>query len=521
MAEPSTELETTQRQVIQLLLERIIMEDRKTQLEGTKMANERNLVTLPTEIARLRESTAALETELAELQPAVTTLLQEQSLLTKRRDRLQDELGSAQAKFVLSKGELEKTQVRVAKLNSTIAATREALASSQVASTELTAEEEALNAAYGPLILQLEAVRDGLEVTEKRVAKMRTRKGMLAAELDTASGTLSSTKADCEEVRAALKATRFRLQNVRVERKQCAADDAAARREIKENEELTASLLQELEALKAEAPALAAQRTAATVELEEALAAVERFESGRMAAVLALDDTVEEPGNDGNDEQSTGMMLDDRLVQTGLRLDATVQEADERLMALDEFSETVRGVMDTAAARRDLAQRSLELLSVENRRVSEEMKLTLNMAFEAMQKMQGQWDRAVASNAAELRELKADALRVADTQRSEVASIQLVQADLKAQASALEALASERRTLAEEEKALQRRYVLLREQRRRRLENPTQNPTQRFPTKLPSMPIDLEEVAEAAGANAEKATKTLLRFFGQEKPSQE
>ena len=69
-------------------------------------------------------------------------------------------------------------------------------------------------------------------------------------------------------------------------------------------------------------------------------------------------------------------------------------------------------------------------------------------------------------------------------------------------------LTKKRRGLAAEEEALRRRYVQLRE---RRLAKQAGKP--------PPLPVprDVDDVAEAVGANVEKAAVAFFRLFGKEK----
>uniref|UniRef100_A0A7S2JUC1 Cilia- and flagella-associated protein 157 n=1 Tax=Haptolina brevifila TaxID=156173 RepID=A0A7S2JUC1_9EUKA len=257
-----------------------------------------------------------------------------------------------------------------------------------------------------------------------------------------------------------------------------------------------------MDALKAEGPALLARRTAARAELEEALGAVERFESGQMPALLSLDGPSAEADGDG-------AALDERILETSKRLELTAQEVDGRLRAFSQFSETVGGVMNTAASRRDTAQRTLELLSIEQRRAGEEMKLTLNAALEAMKEMQSQWDAAVAANAAELKDLKADTSRAAEQRGAKAEAIAGMRDELAARVASLNELSAERRTLAEEEELLRRRYTQLRQRRDAKVTGRTLFGT-----------TDLEEVAEVAGASAVKAAvkagEGLLRLLNKD-----
>ena len=123
-----------------------------------------------------------------------------------------------------------------------------------------------------------------------------------------------------------------------------------------------------------------------------------------------------------------------------------------------------------------------------------------------MEQMQSQWEAAVAANAAELRELQADASGSAKTQADGLTRLKDTRAELDRQAAALGALSDERRSLAASQDKLRKRYALLRQRRQAKLGGKGNIPIE--------MPLDLEEVAEASGAVAEKAAVALLRFFG-------
>ena len=260
-----------------------------------------------------------------------------------------------------------------------------------------------------------------------------------------------------------------------------------------------------------------------------------------MPAALGLDEAADgAPSGGASSEDGSGAALDERISESGRRFELAAQEADGRLEALTQFSETaraamgtasshlpapaphpltlgltlaltlgltqVRGAMDTASARRDEAQKALEVLAVEQRRASEQLKLTVGQALGAMEQMQSQWDAAVASNAAELRELQSDAADTAKTQADELARLRGARAELDRQTAALEALSDERRSLAASQDKLRKRYALLRQRRQAKLGGKG--------NRAIDMPLDLEEVAEASGAVAEKAAVALLRFFG-------
>merc|ERR1719263_1911168 len=128
-----------------------------------------------------------------------------------------------------------------------------------------------------------------------------------------------------------------------------------------------------------------------------------------------------------------------------------------------------------------------------------------------MEEMQSQWDGAVDSNAVEVRRLKAAASQAAEVRGEATAALDRKRTAIESEAQALSSLSATRRGLAEEEAALRKRYVALRQ---RRLAKLKQGGAGR---PFPAAPVDLEEVAEVAGANAEKAAAALLRFFSSDK----
>jgi len=467
----------------------------KVSLGEKRMQCERTLVTLPAEITKLRDTITAIEVELEELQPAVDMLAGERLTLIEDQARLVSELANSSALLSSLQKQCNETSLRVEELTSATAETSEAIASSELKFAQLSSEELELETAYEPLCAALSAAQVETIDVEERTSKFRRRNDTLAANLSESSAALATSKAACELARSELKQARIKLVSMRKERKACAIETDAAQLEINESEELAASLLSEMETLKIEAPALFARRNTAKTEVEEALAAVERFESEQMAATLALDSG-----------EGEGASLDEQIVATGLQLERATEEVDGRMRALSQFSETVVDAMETASARRDSAQRALELLSAEQRRASEEMKQTMSTALKAMEAMQGQWDAAVSANAAELRELKAGTSAASEKQRANAVVLERRRADLAAQALALRALAQERQTLSEEEETLRDRYDQLRARRLAKL-RPAQPAAQTSTTS--QIPL-----AEAAGANAEKAAVALLRFFG-------
>jgi hypothetical protein len=142
------------------------------------------------------------------------------------------------------------------------------------------------------------------------------------------------------------------------------------------------------------------------------------------------------------------------------------------------------------------------------------MELTMRTAVEALGAMQGEWDAAVQANLAELRQIRADATRVAEKQDDEVKALEKMREDLAAQTRALGALSEEKRSIEAKEAELRRRYAQLGQRRDAELRGDT--PLQGggvFPG------IGVEDVLERAGEGAEKAAVELIRMFGSKKES--
>lgn len=265
MAEPSTDLEVEQRKVIEVLMEQA----RQFELESSKTAMARTMVTLPADISQLRAATAALEAQLADLRPALATLEEEQSALTQQEVSLQNELESTQAELTVQAEKVEKLSARVAELTSATAETRGELTTRAEVLAELASEEAEMEGAYPTLVGELQAVRGEIDATAKRLAKLHAQNDPLSAELEEADGELMSGKKEYDAARLSLTLSRQKLASVRKEREQLAVADAAAQRELAENEELMAGLTEEMDSLKEAAPALFARRTKVQAQLEE------------------------------------------------------------------------------------------------------------------------------------------------------------------------------------------------------------------------------------------------------------
>ena len=405
--------------------------------------------------------------------------------------------------------EVETAQTRVDALSTAVAERTEAIASNKQTLFDLVESEKAAEAAYPPLKAQLAGVKAEIDTEALKVAELDKENARLTAEFEDRSAVLAELKAVYEEQYAGVRETRLKLEEARTELAGLSDIEGDAKREIEENEALIASLNTEIEALTTAAPALLARQTAVREELEDAFNGVDRFESGAMAAALAaMGDAAAADGGGG-----VGSSLDARILLSSSKLENAAAEADGRVQALSKFSESVVEAFDTAATQREEAQRSFEQLAAEQRKESEAMKLQLNMALQSMASMQSQWDEAIAANAAELKAIKSDAAGAAEKQSAAMGSLTGMKTEMLARSAAINSLADEKRSLAGAEAALRKRYELLRSQRQSKEEAKGGGA---FPTKLEDleeMAPAIEEMAEAAGANAEKAAAALLRLF--------
>lgn len=247
-----------------------------------------------------------------------------------------------------------------------------------------------------------------------------------------------------------------------------------------------------------------AKRDASRTALRDALDAVDGFEQGAIAQALAREAAV---GEDSTDAETGGgaLQLDARLAQASRRLEAAEEEVDGQLKAMGAFAGTVRGAMVSAAERREKAQRTLEALAMEQRKASEEMRLSLESALGSMAQMQSEWDAAVAANAAELRSLKADANSAEGDNEQRLSALRRLRDELRSRSSGLSELNKQRQSLEQAEAKLRQRAQTLRERRDAKLAGG------RLPVDLP---YDFEDAAEKAAAGAEKAATELLRLFG-------
>jgi hypothetical protein len=498
-------------------------------LEEARAACERHLVTLPAKIVERRDATAALEVSLAELREAAASLDKEEQSLAEQQAALETALVAEEAEAAAQLASLEAARERVSSLSASKQRTSSQLLQGEQLLAALEAEASELEQSHPPLVAALQRSREQLIATEKRVVTLQARNDTLGDELFLQLSDLYSKQATKDALQAALFATRDALAEARRLRRTQFVDVDAARKELAENEALTAALRDEMEALKTEAPALFARRAAAQRELDEALSAAERFESGVMAQALALPplegaakDTkptgartpapapapAPKGGTVGGPSADVGATLDEKLALTSKRLESTAEEVAGRVQLQMQFAGTVTDAMEAAAAQRDSAQRALEVLAAEQRRASEEMRVTLDTAVSAMEAMQAQWDAAVEANAAELRVLREDAARAAEAQNAQGSKLVELKGAFEAKVIAMDTLTKKRRGLAAEEEALRRRYVQLRE---RRLAKQAGKPPP-----LP-VPLDVDDVAEAVGANVEKAAVAFFRLFGKEK----
>ncbi|KOO22728.1 hypothetical protein Ctob_011625 [Chrysochromulina tobinii] len=509
------------------------LEVRRDELEEARAACERHLVTLPAKIVERRDATAALEVSLAELREAAASLDKEEQSLAEQQAALETALVAEEAEAAAQLASLEAARERVSSLSASKQRTSSQLLQGEQLLAALEAEASELEQSHPPLVAALQRSREQLIATEKRVVTLQARNDTLGDELFLQLSDLYSKQATKDALQAALFATRDALAEARRLRRTQFVDVDAARKELAENEALTAALRDEMEALKTEAPALFARRAAAQRELDEALSAAERFESGVMAQALALPplegaakDTkptgartpapapapapapIPKGATVGGPSADVGATLDEKLALTSKRLESTAEEVAGRVQLQMQFAGTVTDAMEAAAAQRDSAQRALEVLAAEQRRASEEMRVTLDTAVSAMEAMQAQWDAAVEANAAELRALREDAARAAEAQNAQGSKLVELKGAFEAEVIAMDTLTKKRRGLAAEEEALRRRYVQLRE---RRLAKQAGKP--------PPLPVslDVDDVAEAVGANVEKAAVAFFRLFGKEK----
>lgn len=446
-------------------------------MEASKLTLEKTLVALPGEISRLREETDSLEAQLAELQPALTIFQDEQAALVSQQAELQSTIASSEAEMKERAGEIEDTRLRLVELASTAEQMKSGLVTSRLVCEELEAEATESAAAYASLPGELQRVRDEKMQTAERLAKVEARRAKVTQELSREAPILAELQGEYDEQRGALKASLSELRRMRDECLQV----EAAQREIEHNKATTAELLEEVEALRREAPSVMARREATRAEMADALEAVRRFESGPIAEALmpvpAADAAANSTGGastnltlgDGLDGDAA--VLDARLSQAGRKLERTTAEIEGRLSALSAFSETVCEAMDTAAGRRAAAQAALEDLYVEQRAASETMKLNMKKALEEMDRMESEWDAALTSNAAELTGLRAEASKAADKRGRAGKTLEGMRRSLVKQTSSITSLTATRRSLADEEEALRKRYAVLRKRRLAKLQS--------------------------------------------------
>ena len=172
--------------------------------------------------------------------------------------------------------------------------------------------------------------------------------------------------------------------------------------------------------------------------LEEALEASGRFVDSDLSAALGFDAIDESTGGSAD-----AQLVDQRLLETSMRLETSRREVEGRMKVLEEFAATVTDSMGTAAARREEAQMTLEKLAQEQRRASEEMKTTLGAALGMMETMQGEWDDAVRTNANELRQIKATKADATTKQTAAVNALREREIELQAYSEGLGALTDE------------------------------------------------------------------------------
>ena len=479
----------------------------KTRLDAAKMQCERSLVTLPAELAKLREALPALESQLKEMTSAVEPLESESEALNEKREALEKDLVIAEASLDTTRRALEEVRQRVEEITKQTIETEEAIATGKAEVVDYTDREAKAIANVQPLLDTLAEVEAEREATIIAYQKAQGRNTTLDEELAESARALKSSREKYEGLREVLKATRVKMVNTRNERNRVAQEDDSTRKELEENEAITKALEEEIDNLRLEAPALFIKRDASRVALEEALDAVERFESGPMGNVLGESD-----GND-EDKEALGQAVDNRVTRSVKQLEMTSMEVEGRMKVLESFSVSVREAMDAAAGRRAEAQRTLEALADEQKQATAEMAATLNAALSAMEGMQGEWDAAVGANAAELRELKKQATVVRDKQGATVEQLKTSQEQLVEQTKALSTLAEERTNLAEEEEKLRRRFAQLRQRRQAKLQGPSSGPIGDIANLAPDLE-NLAETAETAKKAAASAAEAALKFGG-------
>ena len=474
---------------------------KKAQLEASIVACERALVMLPGELGKLNEATAAVEAQLADLLTPVDTLEAEQAALEEqqaaliqKRDEMEAKLAAMGSAVKAKGGEIDMLRARLSKLATAEVEAADALVANEKEAETLAAREEATAARIAPLLEEVAGAKAAVAAAGVRMAKVEARKIKLSDELMHHESVLAALDEEHSPIRAQVKEIRLRMAGVRRERNALAEETAQSEREIDESDEVAASLYAEIEALKREAPTLEAKREESLAALEEALEVAERFESSALAADLDPDAPPKEGIDDG-----VGAEIDERIATTSRRLSLTTEEVDSKIKDLAKFTDVVQGAVDTVAGRREEAQRTLEALAADQRQAAEEMKLTISRALLTMESMQGQWDEAVAANAAELRNLRSSTQERAGKQKKELAGLRSLKNELNAKAKSIETMAETRRTLEEAEVNLKQRFGQLRE---RRL------------AKQKGTPVPLGEVAE-------KAAVGLLKLFAKKEEKED
>ena len=439
---------------------------KKSQLEASIMQCERALVMLPGELGKLNEATAAVEAQLADLLTPVdtleaeqTALEEQQAALIQKRDELEVKL-AATGTAVAAKGEqIDMLRASLSKLAAAEVEAADAIAANEKEAATLVAREEATAARIAPLLEEVAAAKEAVATAGVSMAKVEARKIKLSDELMHQESVLAALDEEHSPVRAQVKEIRLRMAGVRKERNALAEEIGDAEREIGESDELAASLYAEIEDLKREAPTLEAKRVESLAALDQALEVAERFESSALAADLDPD-AAKEGIVDG-----VGAEIDERIATTSRQLSLTTEEVDGKIKDLAKFTDVVQGAVDTVAVQREEAQLTLEALAADQRQSTEEMKLTISRALLTMESMQGQWDEAVAANAAEMRNLRTSTQESAGKQKKELAGLRSLKDELNAKAKSIETMAERRRTLEEAEASLKQRFGQLRERR--------------------------------------------------------
>lgn len=289
MDAPSTPLEEQQRRMIEVLMERAGLEpptdvdasdELKTlkaecaklekmvkkegnalaKVESAKAACERSLVTLPVELARLREATAGLEAQMADLSALSAPLESEASALASKHQTLEAGLAEAEAQLTAQQAAVAQLSAEIAELTSTDADKRTALASTADEIMSLEEREAAAKSKLVPLEETIAQITEARASLVERTTKAERLAKASAEELAALEDSLDGEKRSFMNIRGELKETRVRLGSARRERNRAVQEEDSAIKEMRENEAMAVRLGEEIEELKKDAPALKIRR---------------------------------------------------------------------------------------------------------------------------------------------------------------------------------------------------------------------------------------------------------------------